>query len=70
MHSWFPLYFPIKDPFVAYLGQEVTISIWRNSSATAVWYEWAVSVYDPKTESLVHQSFIHNAKGKGYSIGL
>jgi len=69
MHSWFPLYFPIKNPFVAYKGQVITISIWRNHSASAVWYEWAMSVQE-SSGKYVHQTFIHNTKGKGYSIGL
>jgi protein arginine N-methyltransferase 5 len=70
MHSWFPLYFPIKEPLLAYKDQEVTISIWRNHSATSVWYEWGVSIYDSKEERVVSQSYIHNSRGRGYSIGL
>ena len=76
MHSWFPLYFPIKNPFIAYKGQRISISIWRNHNASAVWYEWAMSLEqlmpgdDPNNYQLIHQTFIHNAKGRGYSIGL
>jgi protein arginine N-methyltransferase 5 len=68
MHSWFPLYFPIKNPFMAYKDQEVSISIWRNHSSSAVWYEWAMQVTEG--ERTLYQSFIHNSMGKGYSIGL
>jgi protein arginine N-methyltransferase 5 len=68
MHSWFPLYFPIKNPFMAYKDQEVSISIWRNHSSSAVWYEWSMQVTEG--ERTLHQSFIHNSMGKGYSIGL
>jgi len=32
MHSWFPLYFPIRTPFLASKGQQIKISIWRNNS--------------------------------------
>jgi len=32
MHSWFPLYFPIRNPFMARKGQKVEISLWRNNS--------------------------------------
>ena len=68
MHSWFPLYFPVKIPFKAFKGNEVAIQIWRNHSGSAVWYEWAMQVRDGN--KVVHQTFIHNSMGKGYSIGL
>lgn len=32
MHSWFPMYFPVKNPFIVYKGQKVAIHIWRNSN--------------------------------------
>ena len=81
MHSWFPMYFPIKTPFIAYKGQRVTISIWRNHNASAVWYEWAMSLEqkvpgvkgggsDQNDYQMISKTFIHNAKGRGYSIGL
>lgn len=53
MHSWFPLFFPIREPIIAYEGQEVSISIWRNHSSTSVWYEWAISVYDLDLDRVV-----------------
>ena len=69
MHSWFPMYFPVKTPFTAQKGQKITISIWRNCSETAVWYEWAMAVEGEAGEGLIFQTFIHNSKGRGYSIG-
>lgn len=47
MHSWFPMYFPVKEPIKVFKGQEVTITVWRNNSNSKVWYEWAMSVFDP-----------------------
>jgi protein arginine N-methyltransferase 5 len=32
MHSWFPMFFPIKTPLLASKGQEIRIQIWRNNS--------------------------------------
>lgn len=52
MHSWFPLYFPIKHPFIGYKGQTVSISIWRNNSPSAVWYEWSMRLKDG--EKIIH----------------
>lgn len=67
MHSWYPLYFPVKIPFMAFKGQTVSIAIWRNNNSSAVWYEWSMSLTD--NGKLLHQTFIHNANGCGYSIG-
>lgn len=68
MHSWFPLYFPIEIPFKVLKGQSVGIQIWRNHSASAVWYEWSMHVKDGY--KLLYQTKIHNSSGKGYKIGL
>jgi protein arginine N-methyltransferase 5 len=70
MHSWFPLYFPIKHPVTAYKGQEIRISIWRCTQVSKVWYEWSFEVFDPSLNREVFSSFIHNVDGKGYAIGL
>jgi protein arginine N-methyltransferase 5 len=69
MHSWFPLYFPIKNPLIVYKGQQIKIFIWRNSSSSKVWYEWAVSQHSA-TGATISRSFVHNVNGRGYSIGL
>ena len=69
MHSWFPMYFPITHPFIVYKGQTVKIFIWRNSSASKVWYEWAMSQHS-HSGATVSRTFIHNVNGRGYSIGL
>ena len=68
MHSWFPMYFPIKNPLIVTKGQTVSIEVWRNNSQSKVWYEWAMSVHEGAR--LVQRSHVHNANGKGFSIGL
>lgn len=62
MFSWFPLYFPIASPIYAQGGKSVVVHMWRRSSSTKVWYEWAVS--DPVTTP------IHNPNGRSYSFAL
>jgi type II protein arginine methyltransferase len=62
MFSWFPLYFPIATPVYAQAGKPITVHMWRRSSSTKVWYEWAVS--DPTTTA------IHNPNGRSYSFAL
>jgi protein arginine N-methyltransferase 5 len=64
------MYFPIKEPFLAFKGQEVSISIWRNNSQSKVWYEWSMSVYDLDLGRMILSSAVHNVNGRGFSIGL
>jgi protein arginine N-methyltransferase 5 len=72
MHSWFPMYFPIKEPFIARKGQTVQISVWRNNSHAKVWYEWAMGLTEAQegdVEKLIKSTHIHNINGRGFSIG-
>lgn len=62
MFSWFPLYFPIREPVLAVAGDRVTLHLWRRVDAHKMWYEWLVS-------SPV-QGPLHNINGRSYRIGL
>jgi len=62
MFSWFPLYFPIRNPIYVPKGATVEVHFWRNCNRTKVWYEWAVTSPD--------NSPIHNPGGRGHWIGL
>jgi hypothetical protein len=64
------MYFPIKEPFVAFKGQEIHISIWRNNTHSKVWYEWAMTLFDLANNRVVYTTYIHNINGRGFSIGL
>jgi len=61
MFSWFPIYFPLKEP--VYIPAESTIEIhfWRNCNRVKVWYEWTLT-------SPTHVP-IHNPNGRSYWIG-
>jgi len=62
MVSWFPIFFPIKDPILLKAGDDVVVHFWRTHNEREVWYEWLVSSPFP--------GIIHNPNGKSYSIGL
>ncbi|KAM4637179.1 LOW QUALITY PROTEIN: protein arginine N-methyltransferase 5-like [Amazona ochrocephala] len=62
MFSWFPIFFPIKQPLPIKAGEEVTVAFWRCSTPKKVWYEWAVTGPAP--------SALHNPGGRSYTIGL
>ncbi|KAJ3874601.1 shk1 kinase-binding protein 1 [Lentinula edodes] len=40
MLSWFPLFFPFKEPLYLPSNSELQISIWRLTNGRQVWYEW------------------------------
>jgi len=63
MFSWFPLYFPIRDPVFVAAGEHMKVDIWRGVSSTKVWYEWALATQH-------HTTPVHNPNGRSYWIGL
>ncbi|GLC44329.1 hypothetical protein PLESTB_000481500 [Pleodorina starrii] len=62
MFSWFPIFFPLREPVYVPAGAPVEMQMWRCCSAHKVWYEWAVTapVAGP----------IHNVGGRSYWVGL
>jgi protein arginine N-methyltransferase 5 len=69
LFSWFPIFFPLRDPILCSKGDEIEIKMWRKSSSSGgggslgtgtVWYEWAVT-----SPSISH---IHNAGGRSSVI--
>jgi protein arginine N-methyltransferase 5 len=62
MMSWFPLYFPLREPVYAREGELIEARMWRCVSSSKVWYEWALTA--PQVTP------IHNPMGRSYYIGL
>ncbi|XP_001600397.1 protein arginine N-methyltransferase 5 [Nasonia vitripennis] len=62
MFSWFPIFFPIKDPVNLKAGDEIVSHFWRCCSSKNVWYEWSVEKPVPIP--------IHNPCGRSSTIGL
>ncbi|XP_076622619.1 protein arginine N-methyltransferase 5 [Colletes latitarsis] len=62
MFSWFPIFFPIKEPVQLKAGEQIVLHFWRQCSPKNVWYEWCISkpILGP----------IHNPIGRSYTIGL
>ncbi|KAF8896284.1 PRMT5 arginine-N-methyltransferase-domain-containing protein [Infundibulicybe gibba] len=40
MLSWFPLFFPFREPLYLPSNSELQVSIWRLTNERQVWYEW------------------------------
>ncbi|XP_071958231.1 protein arginine N-methyltransferase 5-like [Antedon mediterranea] len=62
MFSWFPIFFPIKEPIDVHKDCKLQVHFWRNVTTRNVWYEWCVTnpVITP----------IHNINGRSYTIGM
>ncbi|XP_029658740.1 protein arginine N-methyltransferase 5 [Formica exsecta] len=62
MFSWFPIFFPIKEPIQLKAGDEIVVHFWRRCDSKKVWYEWCLSKPIPVS--------IHNSTGRSSTIGL
>ena len=69
MFSWFPLFFPLREPMFLPAGGKMAVSIWRIKDDKNVWYEWGVEVEDGEGR-IVGKSNIHNVNGRSYKVGL
>ncbi|KAI1780783.1 Skb1 methyltransferase [Hypoxylon cercidicola] len=45
MISWFPIFFPLKEPLYFPPDTELEVSMWRQTDDAKVWYEWMVEAY-------------------------
>ncbi|XP_066592801.1 protein arginine N-methyltransferase 5 [Prorops nasuta] len=62
MFSWFPIFFPIREPVQLKEGDQIVVHFWRRCTPKNVWYEWCIS----KPSALP----IHNINGRSFTIGL
>ncbi|XP_032666884.1 protein arginine N-methyltransferase 5 isoform X1 [Odontomachus brunneus] len=62
MFSWFPIFFPLKEPVYLKAEDQLVAHFWRKCSSKKVWYEWCISKPIPVS--------IHNPGGRSYTIGL
>ncbi|OCH94445.1 PRMT5-domain-containing protein [Obba rivulosa] len=51
MLSWFPLFFPLRDPLYLPSNSELHVSIWRLTNQRQVWYEWHAEAFLPVPRS-------------------
>ncbi|PHH76885.1 hypothetical protein CDD80_1145 [Ophiocordyceps camponoti-rufipedis] len=45
MASWFPIFFPLREPLTYPYDSELEVSMWRQTDDTRVWYEWLVEAW-------------------------
>lgn len=47
MVSWFPMFFPLREPLYLPALAQLDVRVWRLSDEVRVWYEWAAEVFLP-----------------------
>ncbi|KAI8899639.1 PRMT5 arginine-N-methyltransferase-domain-containing protein [Globomyces pollinis-pini] len=70
MTSWFPMYFPIKNPIYLPKDSKIEFHFWRLTDQRKVWYEWCVVPIIDGQVVVSDASHIHNRGGKSSWIGL
>ena len=72
MCSWFPIYFPSREPVLVRSGDQIKFLMSRNvdTEKKRIWYEWTFQVVDKATGRMIHQSPTHNPDGRSCWIGL
>eukprot|EP00440_Ansanella_granifera_P057927 gb/GFBE01062794.1/.p1 GENE.gb/GFBE01062794.1/~~gb/GFBE01062794.1/.p1 ORF type:complete len:641 (+),score=91.35 gb/GFBE01062794.1/:1-1923(+) len=62
MFSWFPMFFPLRNPEFCKKGTTIRSSWWRRHDPRKVWYEWALTEPAPTP--------VQNPGGRSWPIGL
>ena len=68
MFSWFPLYFPLREPQFAPPGSRIICNMWRRCDEDRVWYEWCSEVLQDGNSVAV--SNMHNPNGRSCFVRL
>jgi protein arginine N-methyltransferase 5 len=68
MFSWFPLYFPFKEPLHVPAGSNVSVKIWRKTGDGKVWYEWCAQVH--RKGEILSATPIHNPSGRSSYVSM
>jgi len=68
MFSWFPLFFPLREPQFVPPGSDVRCNMWRKCDDSRVWYEWCSEVISE--EQIVSVSNLHNPNGRSSFVRL
>lgn len=69
MFSWFPLYFPLKEPLIVPPESSVRANIWRKCDNKRVWYEWCTAIISQDSQ-IINVSNLHNPNGRSSFVRL
>lgn len=73
MFSWFPLYFPLKEPLLVPVNANIRCSVWRKTDSNGrngsrVWYEWCAEILS--ADGILNVSSLHNPNGRSSHVRL
>jgi len=68
MFSWFPLYFPFREPLRVPGGSNLSVKVWRKCGEGRVWYEWCAMVH--RKGEVIEATPIHNPNGRSSHVTL
>jgi protein arginine N-methyltransferase 5 len=68
MFSWFPIYFPFREPLRAPANSNVSVKMWRKCGEGRVWYEWCAMVH--RKGEIIQATPIHNPNGRSSYVTL
>jgi protein arginine N-methyltransferase 5 len=68
MFSWFPIYFPFREPLQVPAHCNVSVSMWRKTADGKVWYEWYAKVH--RKGEIIDMTPIHNTNGRSSYVSM
>ena len=68
MFSWFPIYFPFREPLRVPANSNVSVKMWRKCAEGRVWYEWCAMVH--RKGEVIQATPIHNPNGRSSYVTL
>jgi len=68
MFSWFPIYFPFREPLQVPSHCNVSVSMWRKTAEGKVWYEWYAKVH--RKGEVIDMTPIHNSNGRSSYVSM
>ncbi|KAK0562704.1 hypothetical protein OC844_002559 [Tilletia horrida] len=63
MLSWFPIFFPLREPLYLPAGSELEVNMWRLTTTRRVWYEWCAEVYLPLSGPALGPTTLSSSSG-------
>ncbi len=68
MFSWFPIYFPFREPLRVPAGSSITVNMWRKTRDNKVWFEWSAVVH--RNGEIIATTPVHNPNGRSSYVSM
>mmetsp|Transcript_4466 Transcript_4466/g.10772 ORF Transcript_4466/g.10772 Transcript_4466/m.10772 type:complete len:666 (-) Transcript_4466:111-2108(-) len=68
MFSWFPIYFPFREPLRLPAGSNIRVKMWRKTKEKKVWFEWCAIVH--RDGEIIATTPVHNPNGRSSYVSM